>query len=97
MAAIVAGERHGHLDGTKYDRGASWISAGSFTPFDGTGDITPTIAANGDGQWIASWSSGGKIVFAESIDDGLTFSEPIDMSNGSGAATRRCIQPITER
>ncbi|MCA9253274.1 MAG: exo-alpha-sialidase [Phycisphaerales bacterium] len=68
------------------DRGASWISAGSFTPFDGTGDITPTIAANGDGQWIASWSSGGKIVFAESIDDGLTFSEPIDMSNGSGAA-----------
>ncbi len=74
------------LTAQSLDGGASWTTAGSFTPFDGTGDITPTLAADANGQWIASWSSGGRVVFAESVDDGLTFSEPAEISKGTGAA-----------
>ncbi len=74
------------LTAQSLDGGASWTAAGSFTRYDGTGDITPALASNGDGQWIVSWSSGGRIVFAESVDGGLTFSEPAEISSGSGAA-----------
>ncbi len=74
------------LTSQSLDGGATWTAAGSFTRYDGTGDITPALAANRDGQWIVSWSAAGKIVFAESIDGGLTFSESAEISDGSGAS-----------
>jgi hypothetical protein len=74
------------LTAQSVDRGANWTAAGSFTHYDGSGDFTPALAANDFGQWIASWSSAGAILFAESIDGGLTFLEPAKLSDGSGSA-----------
>lgn len=74
------------LTAQSLDGGVTWTTTGSFTRFDGTGDFAPALAASATGQWIAGWSSGGKIMFAESIDDGLTFSEPAALSDGSGAS-----------
>ena len=68
------------------DNGATWSTAADLTPFHGNDDEYPRLATDGNGNWIAVWSSthsiggltGGDddIHYAVSTDNGTTWSAP---------------------
>ncbi|NOX57740.1 MAG: exo-alpha-sialidase, partial [Planctomycetes bacterium] len=77
------------LTAQSFDGGVTWTTAGSFTQFDSQRDAVPTIAANRSGQWMTLWTAGTNIVFSESLDGGLTFSEPVTLPASAGGANAK--------
>src|SRR5262249_38706262 len=69
------------------DNGATWtppLPLGSNFAF----NATPRIAADGQGHWIAVWSSTDDCFYVRSIDNGVNWSSPAFLNaNGPTAAS----------
>lgn len=75
------------------DDGATWSAPAAVAPWsgsDGSPDFHPSVATDGDGTWLVTWTThhpvtvgdnlDSDVVHAESSDDGVTWSDPSLMS-----------------
>ena len=73
------------------DNGASWTTPATMiadATTDGASDVSPTIAADSLGDWVAIWNSSGatgqSVRVARSIDNGANWSAPGPLFNAGG-------------
>ncbi len=82
------------------DGGATWsapalLDTGGAT--DADDDITPRLATDGNGRWIAVWASGiaeMDVLYTVSIDNGLTWSAPAQADPLSGMDVDQDLDPV---
>ncbi len=79
------------------DNGATWSAPSALNTnagLDSGNDLDPFLAADGNGAWVATWSStddlggtvgtDGDILYAASTDDGANWSVPVALNTNAG-------------